>query len=81
MELGFDAPRKVGLAVFVEDYVGAKSVEVLGVDKEPIHVEQAGPDRGQALGESVMVNFSKARSYPEGVDMVFDVNLAKPLAL
>ena len=32
LELGFDVPGDVGLAVFVQDLVGADGVEVFAVD-------------------------------------------------
>lgn len=45
LQLGFDGPGERGLVVAVEQLVGHDGVEVFGVEKEAVHVEEAGADR------------------------------------
>ena len=52
LELRFDVPREVGLAVFAQHFVCADCVEVFRVDQEPVHVEEAGADRWEACREA-----------------------------
>lgn len=42
LELGLYLPRKVGLAVFAEDDIVAGCVNVLGIEEQAVHVEEAG---------------------------------------
>lgn len=42
MQLGFDIPGKVRFAVFTKDFVCADCIEVFGVYKETVHVEETG---------------------------------------
>ncbi|KAI9163823.1 Tetratricopeptide repeat protein 1 [Paramyrothecium foliicola] len=48
LELGLDGPGERALAELVEDDVDAEGVEVLSVDEQAIHVEQASPDGWEA---------------------------------
>lgn len=49
MELGFDAPRQRWLSILVKDDVVAKGIDVLRINEESVHVEQAGPDVGKTV--------------------------------
>ena len=51
LQLGLDLPGKRGLAVLMQDYVVALGVDILGVDEEPVHVEETGADVGESGGQ------------------------------
>lgn len=51
LELGFDGPGEAGAVVSFEDGVYAVCVEVFGVEEEAVHVEETGPNWGEAVGE------------------------------
>lgn len=49
LELGFDAPRQIWLSVLVKNDVIAEGVDILRVNEESVHVEEAGPDVGETI--------------------------------
>lgn len=44
LQLGLDFPGKRRLAVFMQDYVVALGVDILGVNEEPVHVKETCAD-------------------------------------
>jgi len=48
LQLGLDGPGEGGPAVALQDHVDAQRVQVFGVEEEAVHVEEAGPDGGEA---------------------------------
>lgn len=63
LQLGFDAPRQRWLSILVKDDVIAEGIDVLRVNEESVHVEQAGPNVGKTVlvrseGEDLVVKES-----------------------
>ena len=48
LELCLDRPGELGALVFLQDEVDAKGVDVLGVEQEAIHIEEACPNGREA---------------------------------
>jgi hypothetical protein len=47
LKLGLNRPRESSLAILFEDDVDTLGVDIFGVEKEAIHVEKTGPNRGE----------------------------------
>lgn len=67
LELGFDVPGEVWAVAFAEDDVVAEGVDILGVEEEAVHVEEAGADGGEAAGRRVSICFASQARIPWGM--------------
>jgi len=50
LQLGFDPPWEIGATAFLEDQVVAFGVDLFGVKKEAVHVEETGAYFGESGG-------------------------------